>query len=166
MVFKTALLMMENIITLNVKDLPYKKMKGFLKNHKINPDNIALKVEFSEEFTRFTPLEYWQSYLPFSHKVVTIVLLKMNNFFLFVGHSTNHETVIYNPEFSKLLLNINSKRVVKPLDNRWQKGKRRHNTKSEIIYLNMLLDKINTLGFNSLSREEREDLDTLSKNNN
>ena len=35
---------MENIISLNVKDLPYKKMKGFLKNLKINPDDVALNV--------------------------------------------------------------------------------------------------------------------------
>lgn len=159
--------MTENIIALNVKDLPHKKMKGFLKNLKINPDKVALEVEVSEDFTRFRPLEHWQNYLPFSHRVVKILLLKIDSVFLFVGHSNDGESIIYNPEFSKFLLNINSKEVVKPLDNREQERViSTHITKSKSGRLNMILDKINALGFDSLSRKEREDLDTLSANNN
>lgn len=158
---------MENIISLNVKDLPYKKMKGFLKNHKINPDKVALKVEVGEEFTRFVPLENWQNYLQFSHKVVKILFLKINNLYLFIGHSNDGETIIYNPEFSKFLMNINSKQVEKPLDKSEQEGgTSTHFTNNKSGRLNMILDKINALGFNSLSRKEREDLDTLSTNNN
>lgn len=156
--------MIENIITLKVKDLPYKKMKGFLKNHKINPDNIALKVEYSGEFTRFTPLEKWQNYLPYSHKVVSILLYKINNIFLFVGHSNNDESIIYNPEFSKFLLNLNSKDIIKSLP---EKKQEINNTlilsNDKITRLDILLDKINKMGLSFLSKKEREELETLSK---
>ncbi len=158
--------MTENIIALNVKDLPYKKMKGFLKNHKINPDKVALEVEVSEDFTRFRPLEHWQNYLPFSHRVVKILLLKIDSIFLFVGHSNDGESIIYNPEFSKFLLNINSKQVVKRLDNREQETViSTHIIKSKSGRLNMILDKINRLGISSLSSEEKKELDSLSTNN-
>lgn len=159
--------MIENIITLNVKDLPYKKMKGFLKNQKINPDNIALKVEYSSEFTRFTPLLNWQNYLPFSHKVTAILLFKIDNIYLFVGHSNNGETIIYNDEFSKFLLNLNSKDIVKSLP---EKKQEINNTltlsNDKITRLDILLDKINRQGINSLTIEEKNELETFSKNKN
>jgi hypothetical protein len=161
--------MIENIITLNVKDLPYKKMQGLLKFHKINPDYVALRVEFSEEFTRFTPLERWQNYLPYSHKVVSILLYKINNIFLFVGHSIDSNSIVYNPEFSKFLLEINLKQVIKSLDNSDQEiGISTPITYSKSGRLNMILDKINRLkgGINSLSIEEKKELDELSRNNN
>lgn len=159
--------MIENIITLKVKDLPYKKMKGFLKNHKINPDNIALKVEYSTEFTRFIPLLNWQNYLPYSHKVVSILLYKINNIFLLVGHSNNGDSIIYNPEFSKFLLNLNSKDIVKSLpENKQEKNITLSLRNDKITRLNILLDKINRQGINSLTIEEKIELETLSKNQN
>jgi hypothetical protein len=156
---------MENIISLNVKDLPYKKMKGFLKNHKINPDDVALKVEISSDFIRYTPLVNWQNYLQFSHKVVRIILLKTKNIFLFVGHSNDGKTIIYNPEFSKLILEFgfNPILLVKQLEN--DKPERTYILKSKITRLDMLLDIINRLGINSLSDDEKKELDYLSKNN-
>lgn len=160
--------MMENIINLNVKDLPYKKMKGFLKSHKINPDYIALRVEINEDFSRFTPLERWQNYLPYSHKVVSILLYRINNIFLFVGHSIDSNSIVYNPEFSKFLLEINLKQVIKSLDNSDQEiGISTPITYSKSGRLNMILDKINRLkgGINSLSIEEKKELDELSRNN-
>jgi hypothetical protein len=156
--------MIENIITLKVKDLPYKKMKGFLKNHKINPDNIALKVEYSSEFTRFTPLLNWQNYLPFSHKVTAILLFKIDNIYLFVGHSNNGETIIYNDEFSKFLLNLNSKDIVKSLPEKKQViNKTLSLSNDKITRIDILLDKINKMGLSFLSKKEREELETLSK---
>lgn len=159
--------MIENIITLNVKDLPYKKMKGFLKNHKINPDYVALRVEYSGEFTRFTPLLNWQNYLPFSHKVTAILLFKIDNIYLFIGHSNNGETIIYNDEFSKFLLNLNSKDIVKSLPEKKQKKNITLSLRNDkITCLNILLDKINRQGINSLTIEEKIELETLSKNQN
>lgn len=158
---------MENIISLNVKDLPHKKMKGFLKSLKINPDDVALNISVSKDFTRFAPLVNWQNYLPFSHKVKKIILLKTKNIFLFVGHSNDDETVIYNPEFSKSLLEsgFNPVLIVKPLENDKTQPKRSYIKKSKITRLDMLLDIINRQGLNSLSDEQKRDLDSLSKNN-
>lgn len=160
--------MMENIISLNVKDLPHKKMKGFLKNLKINPDKVALNVVVCQDFIRFTPLVNWQNYLPFSHKVKKIILLKTKNIFLFVGHSNDDETVIYNPEFSKSLLEsgFNPILIVKPLENDKTQPKRSYIKKSKITRLDILLDKINSQGISSLSDFEKKELDSLSTNNN
>lgn len=160
---------MENIISLNVKDLPYKKMKGFLKNLKINPDDVALNVSVCQGFIRFTPLVNWQNYLPFSHKVKKIILLKTKNKFLFVGHSNDDETVIYNPEFSKSLLEsgFNPILLVKQLEEDKPTTKKRSYLKrSKVTRLDVLLDKITRLGMNSLTEDERKELDTLSKNQN
>lgn len=159
--------MMENVISLNVKDLPYKKMKGFLKNLKINPDKVALNVFVGQDFIRFTPLVNWQNYLPFSHKVKKIILLKTKNIFFFVGYSNDDETVIYNPEFSKTLLEsgFNPILLIEPLENDKTQPKRSYIKKSKITRLDMLLDIINRLGINALSDEEKRDLESLSKKN-
>lgn len=156
--------MMENIISLNVKDLPYKKMKGFLKSVKIDPDDIALNVSFCEDFIRFTPLINWQNYLPFSHKVKKIILLKTKNKFLFVGHSNDDETVVYNPVFSKSLLEFgfNPIQFVKELE--CDKPERTCLIKSKTTRLDTLLDKINSQGISFLSESEKKELDNLSKN--
>lgn len=158
---------MENIINLNVKDLPYKKMKGFLKNQKINPDNIALRVVVVEEYTHYTPLKNWQNYLPFSHKVVAIVLYKINNLYLFVGHSIDNETIVYNPEYSKSLLTSKNTIVVEPkVESKPSTKKRSYFKRTKITRLDILLDKINRQGINSLTIEEKNELETLSKNQN
>lgn len=161
--------MMENIISLNVKDLPYKKMKGFLKNLKINPDDVALDIIVCQDFIRFTPLINWQNYLPFTHKVKKIILLKTKNIFLFVGHSNDDETVVYSSGFSKLLLEsgFNPILLVKQLEkDKPEIKKRTYIKKSKITHLDILLDKINSQGISSLSDIEKKDLDSLSKNNN
>lgn len=157
---------MENIICLDVTNLPYKKIKGFLKNHKINQDNIALKVEISQDFTRYTPLTHWENHLPFSHRVTKIILLKIKSVYLFVGHSTDNENIIYNPGFSKLLLEsgFNLVLVVKLLESdKPELKKRTYFQKRRISRLDQLLDKIRRFGINSLDDVEKKDLDALSK---
>lgn len=159
--------MIENIITLKVKDLPYKKMQGFLKNQKINPDNIALRVVIGEEYTHYTPLKNWQNYLPFSHKVIVIILYKINNIFLFVGHSNDGETIIYNPEFSKLLLTAKNSIIVEPkIEIKPVTMKRSYFERRKITRLDILLDKITKMGIDALTDEEKKELEILSKNQN
>ena len=89
-----------------VKNLPYKKMSGYLKAQKINPDLIAVSISFDR--SKYVPID-WKNYLPYDHKVVKIVLCKVDNLFLFIGCSRDGETVIYNEEFSKYLLNDESR---------------------------------------------------------
>lgn len=157
------LIFVDNIITLGVKDLPYRKMTGLLKSQKINPDKIALKVEVDDEYTRFIVLKDWQNYLPFSHKVVRILLFKIRDVFLFVGHSTDNQTIIYNPEFSKMLLESKWEKEVKQLNDPVGKTKKRtYFTKRKITRIDVLLDKITRFGIDSLSGDEQKELDDLS----
>lgn len=159
--------MIENIIILNVKNLPYKKMQGFLKNQKINPDNIALRVVIGEEFTHYTPLKNWQNYLPFSHKVVAIILHKINNLYLFVGHSVDNETIIYNPEYSKSLLLSKNTIILEPkVESKPATKKRSYFERRKITRLDILLDKITKMGIDALTDEEIKELEILSKNQN
>lgn len=159
--------MFENIIILNVKNLPYKKMQGFLKNQKINPDNIALRVVVGEEYTHYTPLKNWQNYLPFSHKVVAIILYKINNIFLFVGHSVDNETIVYNPDYSKSLLSSKNTIIVEQkVESKPATKKRSYFKRSKITRLDILLDKITKMGIVALTDEEKKELEILSKNQN
>lgn len=142
-------------------------MKGFLKNHKINPNDVALRLEFSDDLIGYAQLTNWQNYLPYSHRVVKIILLKTNNIFLFVGHTNDDETIIYNPGFSKLLLKSKPEIIVKQLDNDKPEIKKKASPKkSKIDRMDILLDKITRFGISSLTVDERRELDYLSTNNN
>lgn len=141
-----------------VKNIPHKKMSGYLKSQKINPDLIAVSI--SDDRLSYQPID-WKNYLPHSHKVIKIILCKVDNLFLFVGYSKDYETIIYNEEFSRFLLFKESKIEYK-IEKKISKPKSCFN-ESELIRLNPLLDKISKSGIDSLSKNELNELDYLSK---
>jgi hypothetical protein len=155
---------MDNIISINVKNSPYKKMNGLLKSHKIDSKNIALKLK--NDYSKFTILSRWQNYLPDSHKVSKILLLKKNKLFLFVGYSNDDKEIIYNPDFSKLILEnavllSNNQSEVTVTEEK--KSKRKYIKRNKPTRLDILLEKISRSGINSLLDEEKNELDSLSK---
>ena len=141
-----------------VKNLPLKKMPGYLKSQKINPDLIAISI--SDDGKKYVPID-WKNYLPYGHKVVKIILCKKYNLFLLVGYSKDGETIIYNGGFSKQLLhgesNIVGKTSICNNDS--------FNHKYKFQRLDILLDKIgySDSGISSLTDEERKELKELSK---
>lgn len=145
---------MENsLIVISVKDLPYKKICGVLRSLKINPDLVAKSIFANGQ--KYCKIR-WQDYLVFSHKIKKIILLKKDGLFLFVGHSNNDETIVYNDEFSKEILKIvcnNSERK-----SVFSNPKTTNIKKSIVERINILLD-----GFGSLSEEQKKELDELSK---
>lgn len=150
---------MENAIILQVKNLPYKKIPGYLKSKKINPELVAKSISLSESKYE---LINWKNYLPFDHQVIKVVLLKFDNLFLFVGHSYNDKSIIYNDSFSEMVLNqtISTKtnQTILP------KKESLSNNDNKIVRINILLDKIaqNDDGIKSLTKEEKKELDELS----
>lgn len=149
--------MLIQTIDLLVKNLPYKKMPGYLKSQKINPDAIAVSI--TDYGKKYVPID-WKNYLYYNHKVVKVLLCKMYNLFLLVGYSKDGETIIYNDGFSKQLLLEGSKISCKTniYNSSIQKNK--------FVRLNELLDKIAKLGgIHSLSKNELNELDYLSRQN-
>lgn len=150
--------MLISTIDLLVKNVPYKKMSGFLKSQKINPDLIAISIFNNGK--EYVPIE-WKNFMPYGHKVVKIILCKMDNLFLYVGCSKDGETIIYNDGFSKQLLskelNIEFKTESKIF---YTKS---YFNKSELTRLDILLDKIGHFGIDSLSKNEINELDYLSR---
>lgn len=151
--------MLIQTIDLSVKNLPYKKMPGYLKSQMINPVEIAVSI--ADDGKKYVPID-WKNYLPFGHKVVKIILCKMDTLFLFVGFSNDGKTIIYSDGFSKQLLCEGSKIVSKTnicnQDSSIQKNK--------FVRLNELLDKIKKLGgIDSLTKYELNELDYLSRQN-
>ena len=146
--------MENNLIVISVKDLPYKKMNGMLTLLKINPDLVAKSISVdSQKYCRIR----WQDYLVFSHKIKKIVLLKKDGLFFFVGYSKNNETIIYNDEFSKFILNNG---------NQTDKGTVKESTsflKTKLRRIDILLDKVGFFGINSLTADEKNELHQLSK---
>lgn len=150
--------MIINTLELLVKNIPYKKMPGYLKSNKIDPNSIAISI--SNNGSRYKPID-WKDYLYYGHKVVKIILCKKYNLFLLVGYSKDGETIIYNDGFSKQLLNGESKIV----------GKTNicndhiSNYKYKFQRLDILLDKIghSNSGISSLTDEEKKELIELSK---
>jgi hypothetical protein len=141
-----------------VKNLPFKKMPGYLKSIKINPDAIAISI--TDDGKKYVPID-WKNYLPHGHKVVKIILCKKYNLFLLVGYSIDGETIIYNDGFSKQLLNGESKIVGKTnICNNHSS-----NYKYKFQRLDILLDKIghSNSGISSLTDEEKKELIELSK---
>ncbi|MBC5836018.1 hypothetical protein G6N05_14095 [Flavobacterium sp. F372] len=144
-----------------VKNLPYKKMPGYLKSIKINPDAIAISI--TDDGKKYVPID-WKNYLPHGHKVVKIILCKKYNLFLLVGYSKDGESIIYNDGFSKHLLHGESNIVGKT--NICNDHSSNHKYKFQ--RLDILLDKIghSDSGISSLSNltnEEKKELIELSK---
>lgn len=148
-----------NFISIPTKNLPYKKIPGFLKSQKINPNLIAVSI--STDGLKFVPIK-WDNYLPYGHKIVKIILSKMDNLFIFVGYSYDDKTIIYNNGFSEIILNKEiSSRISKIIVSK----KEDTNTinKTKIGRIDIILDKIGELGILSLSNEERKELKELSE---
>ncbi len=143
-----------------VKNIPHKKMSGYLKSQKINPDLIAVSI--SDDRLSYQPID-WKNYLPHSHKVIKIILCKVDNLFLFVGYSKDYETIIYNDEFSKILLSKESNIEYK-IERRISNTKSCFNNKG-LKRLDALLDNISKLGIDSLSKNELNELNYLSRQN-
>ncbi len=152
--------MENNIVVISVDNLPYKKINGLLKSLKINPDSVAISISIDGQM--FVPIK-WQNYLIYSHKIKKIILLKEDDLFLFVGYSVDDKTIVYNNDFSKKILKIDSCII--------EKRFYFSNTKStnfkidKIKQIDILLDKIVQSGINSLSEYEMNQLNYLSKQN-
>ena len=150
-----------NFISISINKLPYKKIPRFLKSLKINPDLVAVSI--SDDGLRYVPID-WKNYLSYDHKVVKIILTKMDNLFLFVGHSKDDKTIVYNNNFSEIVLT----RAINPGINEIidSKKERTYNKKSRFVYLDKLLidellDKVSQFGISSLSKDELKQLKEL-----
>jgi hypothetical protein len=147
-----------NFISIPTKNLPYKKMSGYLKSQKINPDLIAVSI--SDDRLRYVPIE-WKNHLYFGHKVVKIILSKMDNLFIFVGYSNDDKTIIYNNHFSEIVLN----QEIIPKTDQIIVSEKDSTTinKTKIGRINIILDKIGQFGITSLTDKEKKELKELSK---
>ena len=148
-----------NFISIPTKNLPHKKIPGFLKSQKINPNLIAVSI--SSDGLKFVPIK-WDNYLPYGHKIVKIILSKMDNLFIFVGYSYDDKTIIYNNGFSEIILNKEiSSRISKIIVSKKEDTTTINKTK--IGRIDIILDKIGKLGMLSLSNEEKKELKELSE---
>lgn len=152
--------MNDNLIVISVEQIPYKKIGGILRSMRINPNLVAKSI--ATDGLRFVPIR-WQNYLIFSHKIKKIVLLKEDDLFLFVGYSVDDETIVYNNDFSKKILKIDSCIIEKRFDFSNTKSTNFKIDKNKQI--DILLDKIVQSGINSLSEYEMNQLNYLSKQN-
>lgn len=151
-----------NFISIPINNLRYKKIPGFLKSLKINPDLVAVSI--SHDGLRYVPMD-WKNYLSYDHRVVKIILTKMDNLFLFVGHSKDDKTIVYNNNFSEIVLT----RAINPGINEIIDSKKESTTINETrtvqtcTILDEILDQINKFGILSLSNEQKKELLKLSK---
>lgn len=135
-------------------------MSGYLKSQKINPDLIAVSI--SDDGLRYDPIE-WKNYLYFGHKVVKIVLCKMNSFFLFVGYSMDDNTIVYNNNFSEIVLNQEIKMDQIIISEKESTTINETKMGQSDMILDKILDKIGQFGIISLTDEEKKELKELSK---
>ena len=143
-----------NFISIPTKNLPYKKMHGYLKTQKINPTLIAISI--SDNGQKYVRID-WKNYLPFGHKVVKVILLKIDNLFLFVGYSKDQINIIYNNAFSEIILNQEiSPRIDKTIYST-------HSKESAVVRIDRILDVVGQFGVSALSNEMLEQLKELSR---
>lgn len=149
-----------NFISVQIKNLPYKKMSGYLKSQKINPNLVAISI--SDDGLKYIPID-WKNYLSYGHKVVKIVLCKMNSFFLFVGYSMDDKTIVYNNNFSEIVLNQEIKMDQIIISEKESTTINETKMGQSDMILDKILDKIGQFGIISLTDEERKELNELSK---
>ena len=122
-------------------------------------------VSIHENNSKYCPIN-WGNILPYDHRIKKIILLKMDNLFLYVGFSTDNQTIVYNEQFSKFIL-LNSillgDKLIKA-DTFQDKGK--VSQKTDIQKINGFLDIIKLKGLDSLTFGERRELDNLSESIN
>lgn len=148
--------MIRDIVTIDVTKKHYKKMGNYLRSLKITSEMIAISV--NEINSKYCPIN-WKDILPHDHRVKKIILLKRDNLFLYIGFSSDNKTIVYNDAFSEFIL-INST-LINNMDLLPSKSKvsQKNNDKK----INALLDKIAFSGIESLTYEERNSLNNLSK---
>ena len=147
-----------NFISIPINNLPYKKIPGFLKSLKINPDLVAVSI--SDDGLRYVPMD-WKNYLSYDHRVVKIILTKMDNLFLFVGHSKDDKTIFYNNNFSEIILKQETNPRIDQtivIENNSTYG-----TKSNMLQINAILDVVGQFGLSALSNDMLEQLKKLSR---
>ena len=133
-------------------------MPGYLKARKIDPDLIAVSI--FDDGLKYVRID-WKNYLTYSHKVVKIVLFKKDNLFLFVGYSTDDKTIMYNNNFSEIILNQAINQIIDSKKESTTINETR--TVQTCTILDEILDQINKFGILSLSNEQKKELLKLSK---
>jgi hypothetical protein len=147
-----------NFISIPTKNLPYKKMPGYLKARKIDPDLIAVSI--FDNGQKYVPIN-WKNYLYFGHKIAKIVLCKIDNLYIFVGYSNDDKSIIYNNSFSEIIL---SQEINHRLDKTIvTENNSTYVTKSNMLQINTILDFIGQFGVSALSNDKLEQLKELSK---
>ena len=147
-----------NFISIPINNLPYKKIPGFLKSLKINPDLVAVSI--SDDGLRYVPMD-WKNYLSYDHRVVKIILTKMDNLFLFVGHSKDDKTIFYNNNFSEIILKQETNpRIDQTI---FIENNSTYGTKSNMLQINAILDVVGQFGLSALSNDMLEQLKKLSR---
>jgi hypothetical protein len=158
--------MNRDIITIDVSNKPYKKVDGYLRNLKINPERIAISIH--ENNSKYCPIN-WGNILPYDHRIKKIILLKMDNLYLYIGSTIDGKKIVYSEAFSEFLLSNSISLVDKQIKTDVIPAKvnfvPKNNAEKVNVYLrvNVYLEKIKNGGIESLTFEERKNLDKLSK---
>lgn len=147
--------MISDIITIDVKNKPYKKMEGYLRFLKIDPLRIAISI--NKEDSTYRQI-IWKNILIDGHRIKKIILLKSGNLFLYIGSAADGKTIVFNEAFSEFILSNSIS-----LDDQQIKADTLPNKANVRQKVNALLDKISKNGYNSLSLDERKQLNSLSK---
>ncbi|MBP9849311.1 MAG: hypothetical protein KBC58_07710 [Flavobacterium sp.] len=147
--------MIRDIITIEVNK-PYKKIPGYLRTLKINPERIAISINKMDNTYRQI---VWKDILSYDCRVKKIILLKWDNLFLYIGLSSDNQTIVYNEQFSKFIL-FNS---ILLADKLVKTDPPQCNAKILQKKINNILDKINRFGINSITLSEKNQLVNLSK---
>ena len=146
--------MIRDIITIDVTNKHYKKMEGgYLRNLKIDSKRIAISI--NKEDSTYRQI-IWKNILIDGHRIKKIILLKSGNLFLYIGSAADGKTIVFNEAFSEFILSIS-------LDDQQIKADTLPNKANVRQKVNALLDKISKNGYNSLSLDERKQLNSLSK---
>ncbi|MES2811376.1 MAG: DUF6576 domain-containing protein [Bacteroidota bacterium] len=151
--------MTQNFISIPTENKSNKKVFGFLKHHNINPEKIISSIDNSGNKNSVN-LEF---FFPTNHKIKKLFLMKTeDDYFLIIGH-LKEESVVFNNFISLFLLNLqNSEITDRKLPKSQKNNYKTHITKIN-FYLDKILDKINEKGYDTLSIEEKKELNYISR---
>lgn len=143
------------LISINVENKGCRKVYGYFKYHGIDCDKIISSIE---DNGNKNPINL-ELLFPANHKIKKIFLLRIDDdFYMILGHFKN-EIIIYNNSFSNFLSNLKAYEVTDKKPVKTQQNQ----TKTYTTKINYYLDLINKNGCNSLSIEDKKELNYISK---
>lgn len=151
---------MENtVISIDVENKGSRKVYGYLKYNGIDSTKIISSID---NFGSKNPINLAQLFTV-NHKIKKIFLLKLeDDFFLIIGHFKDGH-LVYNNSFSTILLTLKNYEITDIKETKNQQNHTKTYTAKINYYVDKILDKINEKGYDTLSIEEKKELNYLSR---